>query len=124
MSQDAIRTAESSGACTWCGERPLPGTPRCDSCGVLVPTGSYERELLALVKEIGPSRLSEAELQVAHYLGVPSLRNYVRKGVVGTTGYMSHVWLPKRFAGRRFALIVFDPEPEPDEGVPRYDPEE
>jgi hypothetical protein len=79
---------------------------------------------LALVKEIGPDRLSEAELQVAHYLGVPSLRNYVRKGVVGTTGYMSHVWLPKRFAGRSFALIVFDPEPEPDEGVPRYDPEE
>ena len=124
MSQETVITAESSRGCTWCGKCPLPGTLRCDSCGVLVPTGSYERGLLALVKEIGPGRLSEAELQVAHYLGVPSLRNYVRKGVVGTTGYMSHIWLPKRFAGRSFALVVFDPAPEPDEGVPRYDPDE
>lgn len=124
MSQEIIGTADSSGGCTWCGKSLPPGTPRCDSCGVLVPTGSYERELLALVKEIGPDRLREHELQVAHYLGVPSLRNYVRKGVVGTTSYMSHVWLPKRFAGRSFALIVFDPEPEPDEEVPRYETED
>lgn len=110
--------------CAWCGQHLAPETFRCGNCGVVVPTGEYEKEVLNLAKRIGPERLTSVELKVALSLDLPSLRHFVRKGIVGESPYSGHVWLPRRFIGHTFVLIVFDPAPEPEELIPRYDPED
>ena len=124
MSEEGERPEGSVATCAWCGELLAAGIPRCGKCGVVVPQGEYERGVLSLAGRNGPERLTAIELRVAVSLNLPIVRHFVQKGVVGSSGYSGHVWLPKRLAGRSFTLIIFDSEPEPDEQVPKYYPDE